>query len=391
LLHPFKNRDGSGLKESKQSAEKDFLWALKDVTFEVERGEVVGIIGRNGAGKTTLLKVLSRVTRPTEGSVEIFCGVGSLLEVGTGLHPELTGRENIFLMGAILGMKRREIRSKFDEIVAFAEVEKFLDTPVKRYSSGMYLRLGFAVAAHLESEILLVDEVLAVGDAVFQKKCLGKMGDAVREGRTILFVSHNMLAIRDICKRCLLIHEGRIDADGEVDKVVERYLCRGMSEMQSTIDTTNWDRPEEFGTDLRVTRVRFHSRNGQARVLSGDPLVLEMEVVVRETVEEVAYGFSVYSPDGVRLFHCHNTNEGRPYPRLEPGKYRLKGVVERVPLPPGRYRLDIGIRSNKKGLDLLRDLMLFEVEEARVVSPWFQGPEAYFRQPSRWEEPKLLS
>ncbi|RME47458.1 MAG: ABC transporter ATP-binding protein, partial [Chloroflexi bacterium] len=199
------------------SKSDDTIWALRDVSFEVKRGEVVGIIGRNGAGKSTLLKILSRITEPTSGRAEIHGRVGSLLEVGTGFHPELTGRENIYLNGAILGMRKREIDRKFDEIVAFAEIEKFIDTPVKRYSSGMYVRLAFAVAAHLEPEILLVDEVLAVGDAAFQKKCLGKMGDVAKEGRTVLFVSHNMAAITSLCQRAIWLEEGKIKEDGSAE------------------------------------------------------------------------------------------------------------------------------------------------------------------------------
>ncbi|MCX7841001.1 MAG: ABC transporter ATP-binding protein, partial [Anaerolineae bacterium] len=203
----------------------DTIWALRDVSFEVKRGEVIGIIGRNGAGKSTLLKILSRITEPTEGRAIINGRVGSLLEVGTGFHPELTGRENIYLNGAILGMKKAEIDRKFDEIVAFAEVEKFLDTPVKHYSSGMYVRLAFAVAAHLEPEILLVDEVLAVGDAAFQKKCLGKMGDVAREGRTVLFVSHNMAAIQQLCSKAVLLQSGVLRSWGTVRQVIEMYLA----------------------------------------------------------------------------------------------------------------------------------------------------------------------
>ena len=202
----------------------DEFWALKDVSFEVQPGEVVGIVGRNGAGKSTLLKILSRITEPSEGWIEMRGRVGSLLEVGTGFHPELTGRENIYLNGAILGMSRREIARKFDEITAFAEIEKFLDTPVKRYSSGMFVRLAFAVASHLEPEILIVDEVLAVGDAAFQKKCLGKMDRVSRTGRTVLFVSHNMAAIKSLCHRAILLDAGRVDHDGCVDDVVNRYL-----------------------------------------------------------------------------------------------------------------------------------------------------------------------
>lgn len=205
------------------TAENEF-WALRDVSFEVQRGEVVGVIGRNGAGKSTLLKILSRITEPTSGRAYINGRVGSLLEVGTGFHPELTGRENIFLNGAILGMRRTEIARKFDEIVAFAEIEKFLDTPVKRYSSGMYVRLAFAVAAHLEPEILLVDEVLAVGDAAFQKKCLGKMGDVAKEGRTVLFVSHNMSAMQRLCQNAIFLQDGRLSNYDDVQKIVDLYF-----------------------------------------------------------------------------------------------------------------------------------------------------------------------
>src|SRR6202453_4736861 len=207
-----------------QGDEIEEFWALKDVSFEVKQGEVLGIIGRNGAGKSTLLKILSRITEPTKGRATLRGRVASLLEVGTGFHPELTGRENIFLNAAILGMARREVRRKFDEIVAFAEIERFLDTPVKRYSSGMFVRLAFAVAAHLEPEILLVDEVLAVGDSAFQKRCLGKIGDIARDGRTVLFVSHNMASIEALCSTCLFLKNGRFVAKGRADQVISTYM-----------------------------------------------------------------------------------------------------------------------------------------------------------------------
>ncbi|HKS08333.1 MAG TPA: ABC transporter ATP-binding protein, partial [Pyrinomonadaceae bacterium] len=207
-----------------QRDKAELIWALKDVSFDVPHGKAVGIIGRNGAGKSTLLKILSRITKPTRGSIRVRGRVGSLLEVGTGFHPELTGRENIFLNGAIIGMRKAEIVRKFDEIVAFAEVEKFLDTPVKRYSSGMYVRLAFAVAAHLETEILVIDEVLAVGDVAFQRKCLGKMGDLSHSGRTVLFVSHNMQAVRSLCSEAIWLERGQIEATGSSSDVIERYL-----------------------------------------------------------------------------------------------------------------------------------------------------------------------
>jgi lipopolysaccharide transport system ATP-binding protein len=225
FMAPFRRASQVLRRQAAGSAEIDgALWALKDVSFEVKHGEILGIIGRNGAGKSTLLKILSRITEPTTGFAEICGRMGSLLEVGTGFHPELTGRENIHLNGAILGMKRAEIRRKFDEIVAFAEVEKFIDTPLKHYSSGMHLRLAFAVAAHLEPEILLVDEVLAVGDAAFQKKCLNKMGEVAGKGRTILFVSHNMLAIQSLCTKAMLLEEGGVAINGPTDQAVVKYL-----------------------------------------------------------------------------------------------------------------------------------------------------------------------
>lgn len=387
-------RISAKLRSRKQKSETDHLWALKDVSFEIRQGEVVGIIGRNGAGKSTLLKILSRITEPTTGYAEIHGRVGSLLEVGTGFHPELTGKENIFLNGAILGMRRGEILRKFDEIVAFAEIEKFLDTPVKRYSSGMYVRLAFAVAAHLEPEILLVDEVLAVGDAAFQKKCLGKMGDVARKGRTVFFVSHNMAAVRSMCPRCILLSEGRVECDGPTNTVVERYLAHHIGDIPSEVNTVNWDRPDDgLGTDLKVIQVRIRTTaDGAARVLADEPFVVEMDMEVTKPVEEVVYGFAVYSMEGSRLFQCHNTNDsGRPHPRLEQGRYRVTATVDDIRLPPGRYRLDVGARCSRKGLDWLRDLMFFDVEDVQTESsPWFKAEDGLFRQPSRWQEPELL-
>jgi lipopolysaccharide transport system ATP-binding protein len=227
------------------------IWALKDVSFEVNRGEVVGIIGKNGAGKSTILKILSRITEPTEGIARIRGRVGSLLEVGTGFHPELTGRENIFLNGAILGMTRKEINRKFDEIVNFAEMETFIDTPVKHYSSGMFVRLAFSVAAHLEPEILIVDEVLAVGDLEFQKKCLGKMKNVVEGGRTVLFVSHNMVAVRNLCTRAILLSQGQLIYDGEVDSCIQKYISGGLGKAGST-----WERPSGYGNPNRPLSIQ---------------------------------------------------------------------------------------------------------------------------------------
>ena len=261
ITAPFRNLARSFQQRAHGADEPDTIWALKDVSFEVQPGEVVGIIGRNGAGKSTLLKILSRITEPTTGRVELRGRVGSLLEVGTGFHPELTGRENIYLNGAILGMTRSEIDRKFDEIVAFAEIEKFLDTPVKRYSSGMYVRLAFAVAAHLEPEILIVDEVLAVGDAEFQKKCLGKMKDVGRDGRTVLFVSHNMAAIQSLCLRGLILENGWIVGDSPAASAVAQYMkrieTRSVVPLHERTDRRGKAMSRSFGRRLSVATVRI--------------------------------------------------------------------------------------------------------------------------------------
>lgn len=251
------------------------IWALQDVSFEVKRGEVIGFIGRNGAGKSTLLKILSRITEPTSGRAEIYGRVGSLLEVGTGFHPELTGRDNIYLNGAILGMKKTEIDRRFDEIVAFSEVEKFIDTPVKHYSSGMYVRLAFAVAAHLEPEILIIDEVLAVGDAAFQRKCMAKMGDVGKEGRTVLFVSHNMAAIANICQKTVLLHQGTLLLNGETKMVIDRYL----TDVSKIANTQLCDRKDRKGTgEIKVVAIEFLDHKGimTQHPISGQQLTIRM-------------------------------------------------------------------------------------------------------------------
>ena len=259
----------------------EIFWALRDVSFDVYRGEVVGVIGRNGAGKSTLLKMLSRITEPTGGKAYINGRVGSLLEVGTGFHPELTGRENVYLNGAILGMKKSEIDQKFDEIVAFSEVEKFIDTPVKRYSSGMYVRLAFAVAAHLETEILLVDEVLAVGDVSFQEKCLGKMGDVARQGRTVLFVSHNLGAVRQLCQRAVLLEAGSLALNGGVTECIVRYLAHGAIESGEIIDHV-----EEVNPAVKVDFILVNgSTQDELRLPPGDnEITLEINGQVKEPI-----------------------------------------------------------------------------------------------------------
>ena len=293
---PFR-RAGSFLRgERRDSGRRKAIWALRNVSFEIREGEVVGIIGRNGAGKSTLLKVLSRITAPSVGYGEIRGRIGSLLEVGTGFHPELSGRENIYLNGAILGMRRAEINRKFDEIVAFAEVDTFIDTPVKRYSSGMYLRLAFAVAAHLEPEILLVDEVLAVGDARFQKKCLNKMHEVGKEGRTVLFVSHNMSAITRLCQRTILLDEGGVLADGPSDRVVSTYLNTG----HGTMAVREWPDPSKApsGDIARLRAVRIRAEDGQI-----------MDAVDIRRPVRVEMEFEVFKPGSVLLPNFHFINE----------------------------------------------------------------------------------
>jgi len=293
--------------------QEEIIWALRDVSFDVHRGQVIGIIGRNGAGKSTLLKVLSRVTEPTEGYAEIRGRVGSLLEVGTGFHPELTGRENISLNGAILGMRRAEIERKFDEIVAFSEVEKFIDTPVKRYSSGMYLRLAFAVAAHLEPEILVVDEVLAVGDAEFQKKCLGKMSDVAHEGRTVLFVSHNMSAIARLTEETLLLDKGRIVLRAPTAEAVDYYMTSGLAYQGERV----WEAEEvspAVGPFVPVAlRVRNLRGTVAERVQCTEPFDVEFEYVLKEPVTGLRIGVYLSTSRGEPVFTSFDTDETRAF------------------------------------------------------------------------------
>lgn len=305
------------------------FWALKDVSFKVARGEVIGIIGRNGAGKSTLLKILSRITEPTQGRVRIRGRVASLLEVGTGFHPELTGRENIFLNGAVLGMTRAEIRRKFDEIVAFAEVEKFLDTPVKRYSSGMYVRLAFAVAAHLEPEILIVDEVLAVGDAEFQKKCLGKMGEVAAGGRTVLFVSHQLHSIAALCRTAYRFETGRLVASGAASAIVADYLAGNQfgSPVAGTL----------LGPNLRLEE--FSSCDGPSRVTGSRRLRLRFYIGRATTIR--CMQILVYNDTGLRVGIMDLRHIGLIDHGVDVGEFSVQIDVNCVPLTPGRYRLGL--------------------------------------------------
>jgi len=331
------------------------LWALKDVSFEVAEGEVVGIIGRNGAGKTTLLKILSQITEPTEGYADLHGRVGSLLEVGAGFHPELTGRENIFLNGAVLGMGRAEIVRKFDEIVDFAGVQEFIDVPVKRYSSGMYVRLAFAVAAHLEPEILIVDEVLAVGDADFQKKSLGKMSAVAGEGRTVLFVSHNMQAISTLTERTLVLDAGRCVADGPTDQMVTRYLEVGASRERVYEALPS-------PTEPRVTRVEIVTSHPDNVQLVGQPMQVRLEVTSPGAINGAAVSIQICDAHGEPVVYLWRFDSDEPLLR-EPGRYELTCSIPKLRLFLGHYSLTVHFAEQGKGrkLETIERICPFEV------------------------------
>jgi homopolymeric O-antigen transport system ATP-binding protein len=358
-----------------QGDEIEEFWALRNVSFNVKQGEVLGIIGRNGAGKSTLLKILSRITEPTEGRISLRGRLSSLLEVGTGFHPELTGRENIFLNGAILGMTQREIRKKFDEIVAFAEVDKFLDTPVKRYSSGMYVRLAFAVAAHLEPEILVVDEVLAVGDAEFQKKCLGKMNEVSRsQGRTVLFVSHNMEAVLKLCTSAVFIDSGRVRAIGDVKNVVPNYLHSQASSPRS-VDLSAPPRVVELPGRARLVKVIPSDKESGWSFPFGKDISLDLTIdAISTTRFDVIVG--IHSPRGFEVAtwtnKCNNIELA-----IKPGTNTFRIEYQNLRLLPGRYILGFGIIGDRGYEDGLNDAVQFEItpssEAARIEAHHFGG------------------
>ncbi len=363
-------------------ASDDSFWALKNVSFEVQRGKVIGIIGRNGAGKTTLLKILSRITEPTEGYAEIRGRVGSLLEVGTGFHPELTGRENIYLNGAILGMKRREIVQKFDEIVGFAEVERFVDTPVKHYSSGMYLRLAFAVAAYLDPEILLVDEVLAVGDAAFQRKCLEKMEKVATEGRTVLFVSHSMKAISNLTEKCFWIDNGRIAASGETNWVIGQYLSHldnvsasdGWADLSRVERTANPWRKAQFDW----VRTLDSGERQTGTFLEGDPITIELGFRVSEMIKNVQLGCSVGSVDASTWLFTVPSPVFRT--TLGPGSYSVRMHIRPNHLRRGDYTLALKLFADGRRHDRIRQMVKLRVEgylsnrdDSTYLQKWVAG------------------
>ncbi len=357
------HRAASVLRGHASEIDTDELWALQDVSLEVQRGEVVGIVGSNGAGKSTLLKILSRITEPTRGRVSINGRVGSLLEVGTGFHPELTGRENIYLNGAILGMRKTEIDKKFDEIVEFAELEKFLDTTVKHYSSGMYTRLAFAVAANLETEILLVDEVLAVGDASFQRKCLGKMSAVAKEGRTVVFVSHNTAAVLSLCGRATWLNAGKVCDDGETSAIVQRYL-KSMSVMEGMPLHQRTDRKGDGSA--RLTSMRIESVDGDQVIRPGSRLKIILGYRGEKTMQHADFCLSVYDYMlGCRIFELDSDVTGGMSESL-PAEGVVTCLTDPVYLSPGRCYVNATLMRNGVLADYIPHAMSFDVEMADV-------------------------
>lgn len=352
LIHSWQQLKGS----KKNNLLTEDFWALKDVSFEINRGEAVGIIGKNGAGKSTLLKILSRITQPTRGRVEICGRIASLLEVGTGFHPELSGRENVYLNGTILGMKRREIKAKFDEIVSFSGVEKFIDTPVKHYSSGMYVRLAFAVAAHLEPEILIIDEVLAVGDAEFQKKCLGKMGEVAGQGRTVIFVSHNMAAVKTLCKSAILLKKGQIIQYGLAKDVADYYL-QNMAESACEFILPVPDKKNLPGFAQKVI-IEDEFGNPSKSLPLGRPYQIRIKFTLLEKVPHFVIGMGCTTVDDYPV----RTVWSQPQD-MEQGHYEVVFSEEKVYYTSGRYKLIIGLSSREQSFHYVEDMVFCEFEE----------------------------
>jgi lipopolysaccharide transport system ATP-binding protein len=373
IKSPFKNFKKYRSLYKFDDDSSDILWALKNVSFNIKKGEVTGIIGRNGAGKSTLLKILSRITDPTSGSAEIRGKVSSLLEVGTGFHPELTGRENIFLNGTILGMRKREVEKKYDEIVDFSGVIKFIDTPVKRYSSGMKVRLAFAVAAHLEPEILIIDEVLAVGDADFQRKCLGKMRDQTQEGRTVLFVSHNMGAVLDLCPRAIILKNGQIAAEGPSREMVEQYL----STLFVPVDNMNLrDLSTRSGDGrLRFAAAYFQSQDGKSinMPIAGHPVDIALEFESKEDLSNIQFGLTIFNQMGIAVTHCNVGINGHLY-QVPKGEGKVICHIPKLPLPLGNYKVSIVASDNIGNLDAVPTACIFDIETSNFFKNQFTPP-----------------
>jgi lipopolysaccharide transport system ATP-binding protein len=371
----------------RQPKEQRIIWALDDVSFDVQRGEVLGIIGRNGAGKSTLLKLLSRITYPTSGSLQVSGRVASLLEVGTGFHEELTGRENIFLNGSILGMKKREIERRLDEIIAFSGVEAFIDTPIKRYSSGMRLRLGFAVAAHLSPDILLVDEVLAVGDADFQKKCLNAMDDLRSGGRTVLFVSHNMAAVESLCRRCIWIDAGRIRADGDARTVVAEYMRTFAQASTGRVALENIESRSGNG-EGRFLHIEFLNGAGEITnfIRSGDRLTMRLHYRAHRTLRDLVVGINIHNEYGTLVAASNNWATGDDIPIVEAGEGYADFEIDCLYLLPGRYFLSLWLGKWSNLQDVLKNCIHFDVEASDYYGSGrgIDGSFGLMFFPSRW-------
>jgi len=385
LREALMNAASGFFRPSARATESSF-WALEDVGFEVRRGDVIGLIGRNGAGKSTLLKILSRITEPTTGEVRVRGRVGSLLEVGTGFHPELTGRENVFLNGAILGMRKAEIAKKFDEIVAFAEVERFLDTQVKFYSSGMYMRLAFAVAAHLEPEILVVDEVLAVGDSAFQKKCLGKMGAVATEGRTVIFVSHNMGAINRLCQTAVWLDKGRIVAHGPTAEVVANYLVVDSSDSGQCQWSEGIADPDV--DEFRLYSVRIQNQQGAVTSVVDVryPFMLSFDYEFLKHLPYCRVGFILSTADGTGLFETYDTDQEANQGPRPPGRYRFRCEIPGHLLLPGAYSISVAAgMPNIKTLLWRENVLSLTVEDTAISGDTRAQPYGVIRPKLKWE------
>lgn len=370
----------TSLSRNTNTSNRETFWALKDVSFEVKHGEVLGIIGRNGAGKSTLLKVLSRITKPTKGYADIFGRVGSLLEVGTGFHPELTGRENIFLNGAILGMSRRDIQHRFDEIVDFAEVERFLDTPTKRYSSGMYMRLAFAVAAHLEPDVLIVDEVLAVGDAEFQKKCLGKMSEISKGGRTVLFVSHNMAAVSNLCQRVMLLESGSVKIEADPILAIRHYLESRQSHASGMGYVDLSQRINRYGRgEIIIQNVSLlNSENEMTNTFEmGEEIVIEFVVHNLARYPNALLGVSCDSIEGTRIFGVHTGMTGWKFPQERSQLERMYCCIPNVALTPDLYSINLSIVNGNEYLDTVSNCIDINIIEKDVYGTGFKVTKDY--------------
>jgi len=375
------------LTDRKQE-QKQIVWALSDVSFEVQQGEVLGIIGRNGAGKSTLLKLLSRITYPTKGTLKVGGRVASLLEVGTGFHEELTGRENIYLNGSILGMKKTEIKQRLDEIVEFSGIEQFIDTPIKRYSSGMRLRLGFAVAAHLSPDILLVDEVLAVGDADFQKKCLDTMDGLRTSGRTVLFVSHNMAAVESLCSRCIWIEAGQLRADGDARSIVSEYMRTFAQASVGVVNLENIESRTGNG-EGRFTHIEFLNEAGGTinLIRSGDKLTMRLHYRAYKPLRDLVVGINILTEYGTLLAANNNWATGDDIPFVEPGEGFADLEIDCLYLLPGRYYLSLWLGKWNNQNDVLKNCIAFDVEPADYYGSG-RGIESGFGLmflPSRWK------